>query len=242
MNVIRRNSCPAKRFHCDYIFPSRRKGRLTKHNSCNKPRVMSGNCLNSNNKNTGYIKSKKHRRCVKWWDFWNEFHSSARGHVRFCTRHVTAITQFASNCSHFSFPFFVHFFFLSFFFSFNYLACFFSVMYLLSTKEVSFWFIFGRCLLRILAWTQTILTQVFSRFSSFPSDKFWESAFCPFPSTFFPVHKSVCILTVSFHVLSSSLIIIIESFNDIRLCQRHKSQSTNFPSLYFTFFCPFLLL
>lgn len=27
-------------------------------------------------KNTGHIISKKHRRCIQWWDFWKEFHSS----------------------------------------------------------------------------------------------------------------------------------------------------------------------
>lgn len=52
------------------------------------------------------------------------------------------------------------------------------------------------------------------------------------------------LLTVSFHVLSSSLITIIQPFEDIQSLtpSLNKPQSTTFPSPSFTFFYPLLLV
>jgi hypothetical protein len=86
--------------------------------------------------------------------------------------HVTSQCEhnlpLASTSSHFQLTFLsLYTFSSSSFFSFNYLVCLCSVIYLLPTEQVSFWFIFGRCLLRILAWPRTILNQDFQSFPQF---------------------------------------------------------------------------
>jgi hypothetical protein len=137
---------------------------------------MSGNCLASNNKNTRSIKSKNTEDVsgdeISGTNF---IPAKARDSIRRYTRYVTVRTQFAVGFSHFTlsitFSFFVYFLFHSFL-SFNYISYLFSVTFLLSIEQISFWFIFGRSLLRISAWT---LNYPDSGSSWFSPDKFLDS-------------------------------------------------------------------
>lgn len=202
INVVHKNSCSAKQFDCDYVVSPQKKGSLTKHNSCHKPRVMSGNCLDSNNKKHRTHNKQETPKMYRVMRFLEGISFQRKHETVSDSAHVTSRCEnslpLASASSHFQLTFLSLYTFSSSSSSFNYLVCLFLLFTFFSQRKVA-----------------SDLYSGGAYFESWLGHKLsWLRIFQVFLNSFKEILGKY-VSAVSFHVLSSSLITIIQSFDDI---------------------------